>query len=316
MNEDLKQSFQQIVSDFGQDVINDKNLANIVADYYSFDRNPAVRNILKAIVSDGYATKISLLKASKGDPSIDLERYANEIEQSWGYAKEQTIYVISCIANVIGIDTSLLKKPSIKQPNPKTDNNNNIKINNQPSNKTDQSHRNNQKIKPQLSKGSFLTSYALFEISLFALIFFLFFVISYDNYHSSSSVLILVIISAFTFFVSIGYGIYLIKKGVFILDIKSDYKLEFLLITTGVPAFFVIVVLLEGLYNMGIGDFIFGIIAMLFIAILWWFNIYAYDSSLKWFNIYAYDSSLNYKEVLYSCIYSCIPTVFIFFFFL
>ena len=104
MEEDLKQSFQQIVNDFGPDVINDKNLANIVADYYSFDRNPAVRNILKAIVSDGYAIKVSQLKTSKGDPSIDLERYAGEIEQSWGYRKEQVIYVLSCIASSIGIE--------------------------------------------------------------------------------------------------------------------------------------------------------------------------------------------------------------------
>ena len=104
MNEDLKQAFQQIFDDFGQDIINDKNLANIVADYYSFDRNPAVRNILKAIVSDGYATKISQLKTSKGDPSIDLERYAGEIEQSWGYGKDQVRYVLSCIASSIGIE--------------------------------------------------------------------------------------------------------------------------------------------------------------------------------------------------------------------
>ena len=104
MNEDLKQSFQQIVSDFGPDVINDKNLANIVADYYSFDRNPAVRNILRTVVSEGYAVKIGLLKASKGDPCIDLERYAGEIEQSWGYGKEQVRYVLSCIASSIGIE--------------------------------------------------------------------------------------------------------------------------------------------------------------------------------------------------------------------
>ena len=124
MNEDLKQSFQQIVSDFGPDVINNKNLANIVADYFSFDRNPAVRNILKAIVSDGYVTKISQLKTSKGDPSIDLERYAGEIEQSWGYRKEQVIYVLSCIASSVGIvcktNSSTNQNPQSILPSPST----------------------------------------------------------------------------------------------------------------------------------------------------------------------------------------------------
>ena len=143
MNEDLKQSFQQIVDDFGSDVINDKNLVNIVADYFSFDRNPAVRNILKAIVSDGYATRISQLKTSKGDPSIDLERYAGEIEQSWGYRKEQVIYILSCIASSIGIEykkdnSNKQKKPSILPPpqkrvinKPKTNNNPNVPVQNQ-----------------------------------------------------------------------------------------------------------------------------------------------------------------------------------------
>lgn len=143
MNEDLNQSFQQIVSDLGPDVINDKNLANIVADYFSFDRNPAVRNILKAIVSDDYATKISQLKTSKGDPSIDLERYAGEIEQSWGYRKEQVIYVLSCIASSIGIEyiinnSKKQKKPSILPPpqkrvvnKPKTNKNPNVPVHNQ-----------------------------------------------------------------------------------------------------------------------------------------------------------------------------------------
>ncbi len=124
MSEDLKQSFQQIVNVFGTDIINNKNLANIVADYFSFDRNPAVRNILKAIVSDGYATKISQLKTSKGDPSIDLERYANEIEQSWGYGKEQVRFVLSCIASSIGINykinnsTNQNQQPILPSPSP------------------------------------------------------------------------------------------------------------------------------------------------------------------------------------------------------
>ena len=143
MSEELKQSFQQIVSDFGPDVINDKNLANIVADYFSFDRNPAFRNILKAIVSDGYATKIGQLKASKGDPCIDLERYAGEIEQSWGYGKEQVRFVLSCIASSIGIEYKIdnskkQKKPSILPPTqkrvinkPKTNNNPNVPVHNQ-----------------------------------------------------------------------------------------------------------------------------------------------------------------------------------------
>ena len=138
MNEDLKQSFQQIVSDFGPDVINDKNLANIVADYYSFDRNPAVRNILRTVVSEGYAVKIGLLKTSKGDPCIDLERYAGEIEQSWGYGKEQVRFVLSCIASSIGIEyktedsSKKNKQPIIPPPQkrvinkPKTNNNPNV----------------------------------------------------------------------------------------------------------------------------------------------------------------------------------------------
>ena len=143
MNEDLKQAFQQIFDDFGQDIINDKNLANIVADYYSFDRNPAVRNILKAIVNDGYAIKIGQLKTSKGDPSIDLERYANEIEQSWGYGKDQVRYVLSCIASSIGIEYKIdnsenQKKPSNLPPpqkrvinKPKTNNSPNVPVHNQ-----------------------------------------------------------------------------------------------------------------------------------------------------------------------------------------
>ena len=106
MNDDLIIALEQIVRDFGTDVINDKNLANIVADYFSFDRNPAVRNILKAIVNNGYNIKISQLKSTKGNPNIDLERYASEIEQSWGYGKEQVRYVLSCIASSIGINSS------------------------------------------------------------------------------------------------------------------------------------------------------------------------------------------------------------------
>ena len=149
MNEDLKRSFQQIVDAFGPDVINDKNLANIVADYFSFDRNPAVRNILKAIVSDGYTIKISQLKTLKGDPSIDLERYANEIEQSWGYGKDQVRYVLSCIASSIGIEYKIDKSENQKKPSnfppsqkpvvkkPKTNNNPNVPVQKQLPHPTD-----------------------------------------------------------------------------------------------------------------------------------------------------------------------------------
>ena len=104
MEDNLKQSIRQIVNDFGPDIINNKNLVNIVADYYSFDRNPAVRNILKAIVSGGYTVKISQLKTSKGDPCIDLERYAGEIEQSWGFSKDRVRFVLSCFASCLGIN--------------------------------------------------------------------------------------------------------------------------------------------------------------------------------------------------------------------
>ena len=142
MNEDLKKSFQQIVADFGPDIINDKNLANIVADYYSFDRNPAVRNMLKTVVSEGYAVKVSKLKSSKGNPCVDLERYAGEIEQSWGYGKEQVRYVLSCIASSIGIEyktdeSSNKNKQPIIRPRKKriikkqTNNNPNIPVQNQ-----------------------------------------------------------------------------------------------------------------------------------------------------------------------------------------
>ena len=124
MNDDLIIALEQIVHDFGTDIINDKNLANIVADYYSFDRNPAVRNILKTLVSEGYAVKIGQLKSSKGDPCIDLERYTGEIEQSWGYGKEQVRYVLSCIASSIGIEyiidnSKKTEKPSILLPSQK-----------------------------------------------------------------------------------------------------------------------------------------------------------------------------------------------------
>ena len=110
MNDDLIQAFQQIVADFDQDILNNNNLANIVADYYSFDRNPAVRNIIKTIVSEGYAIKISQLKTSKGNPNIDLNRYASEIEQSWGFSKERVLYVLNCIARSIGIFESYFQR--------------------------------------------------------------------------------------------------------------------------------------------------------------------------------------------------------------
>ena len=140
MNDNLIIALEQIVADFGPDVIKDKNLANIVADYYSLERNPAIRNILKTVVSEGYAVKIGLLRSSKGDPCIDLERYACEIEQSWGFGKDQVRFVLSCIASSIGIEykidnsnkqnqqpissppnTPIVNKPiSPNQNNPKT----------------------------------------------------------------------------------------------------------------------------------------------------------------------------------------------------
>ena len=142
MNDELKHSFQQIVKDCGPDIINDKNLANIVADYYSFDRNPAVRNILKTVVSEGYAVKIGLLRSSKGDPKIELERYAYEIKQSWGYGADEIRYVISCIANSVGIPLTVNnpwdKESSISEPHqnqsPIANQNNNPQINQVPNN--------------------------------------------------------------------------------------------------------------------------------------------------------------------------------------
>ena len=98
--------------EFGAAILEEKRFLSVLADYRAFDEFPAVRQILQAVVSDGYGKELCG-KSLDGDSSEYLpcaDRVKKALAADHQFKKELADYAVDCIS------FALRMIPSVTEP--------------------------------------------------------------------------------------------------------------------------------------------------------------------------------------------------------
>ena len=71
----LQEALKQLISQFGEDIVGDIKLANLLADFNAYGEYPAMKQIFKDSQKAGYGVK--LLEAYRQDPKTAIEKALN-----------------------------------------------------------------------------------------------------------------------------------------------------------------------------------------------------------------------------------------------
>lgn len=66
----LHEALRQIVRQSGTQVLQEQRLMYLLPDYRAYDEYPAVKQVMKAIIADGYAKVFMLAAPEPADPAI------------------------------------------------------------------------------------------------------------------------------------------------------------------------------------------------------------------------------------------------------
>lgn len=99
----LPQAIRIIVDRYGNNVLNDVRLVNIMSDVVSLEDSLAVKNTFKEIVKLGYGKKILSLVSAKGDIKMKIRVYAKGIADTKGYNEVIVQYVLYSLSYGVGL---------------------------------------------------------------------------------------------------------------------------------------------------------------------------------------------------------------------
>lgn len=103
---ELHDAIKAIVDQFGKDILAEKRVINMIADYHSFRDNPAEKIIITAIVNAGYSAR--LLKIPSGEHvSIIEHQITKDICNNFGFREDLVSAIIECMISCIGISTPM-----------------------------------------------------------------------------------------------------------------------------------------------------------------------------------------------------------------
>jgi len=101
---ELTGTIKKIVDNFGKAIITEHRFINMVADYHSFNNNPAEKRVIHVFINDGYS--IRLLKAKDNLSIIDYNSICNEIVRLYGFREDLVKSIIHSF--IIGLNIELV----------------------------------------------------------------------------------------------------------------------------------------------------------------------------------------------------------------
>ena len=101
-NKTLPEYIQEVILQYGNDVVKSIRLSNILDDVASFDDFPAAKPVLRTLLKAGYGER--LLDVKK-DWKLKLNSYTTEICQNYGFQQDIVTYLLSSIVYGLGIST-------------------------------------------------------------------------------------------------------------------------------------------------------------------------------------------------------------------
>ena len=109
-NIDLKmdivlQHIENAIKSYGRDVIAEKRIVYLLADYGVLKELPAERRILLDIINDGYAEQLLDLQPERQDNSLKICAFIAEIHKKTGYQVQKLITVFKWLSDGLGIKT-------------------------------------------------------------------------------------------------------------------------------------------------------------------------------------------------------------------
>lgn len=108
----LHEAMRKVIREFGAAILEEKRFLSVLSDYRAFDEFPAVRQILQAVVSDGYGKELCG-KSLDGDSSEYLpcaDRVKKALAADHQFKKELADYAVDCIS------FALRMIPSVTEP--------------------------------------------------------------------------------------------------------------------------------------------------------------------------------------------------------
>jgi len=105
----LHESLRKIIRQFGINVLQEKRLMSLLADYKSFDDYPAMKDVMKAVADEGHGKELCRLAMDGSD--ADFRRYAGDVRKSLirnGHFKESlAAYAVDSISFALGFQASV-----------------------------------------------------------------------------------------------------------------------------------------------------------------------------------------------------------------
>ena len=113
MNMKLQDALKRIFREFGMNVLKEKRFVFLLSDYKAFDDYPAVKQIIKAIVDDGYGKELCCL--GMDGSGEDCLNYAVRLKKSLSadrnFKPELAGFAVDCIIFAMGLISSV-REPS------------------------------------------------------------------------------------------------------------------------------------------------------------------------------------------------------------
>ena len=105
----LHESLRKIVRQFGINVLQEKRLMSLLADYKSFEDYPAMKDVMRAVADEGHGRELCRLAMDGSDS--DFRRYADDVRKSLvrnGHFKESLAgYAMDSISFALGFQASV-----------------------------------------------------------------------------------------------------------------------------------------------------------------------------------------------------------------
>lgn len=113
---ELHKALQHIIQTEGQDILKETRLINILDDFNAYQDIPASKYILRAIIAEGYTSK--LLALGKWDNNTEM--LSQKFSAMTGFIPESVSIIFQSIAFGLGWVSSINKGQSGNVPNQQT----------------------------------------------------------------------------------------------------------------------------------------------------------------------------------------------------
>ena len=97
----LHDAVKKIVATYGKSLYYNKRMINYISDYYNFDPL-ALYNVMKTLISDGYAGKL-IDANNSGDWKLFVTQSIAKVQKNYGFAPIYVNYCFQCLAYGIGL---------------------------------------------------------------------------------------------------------------------------------------------------------------------------------------------------------------------